>query len=179
MNKVNIEKDKLYTLYISQNKSMREIAESLNVSVGSIYKYIKKYNIETREPHKGFRGKHHTRETKEKISKAHKGKIVTQETRNKMSESKRLNKEGHKKQRSDGYISVYYPTHPKATKGGYIFEHHLVMENHIGRFLNDNEVVHHINHIRNDNRIENLRLMTFKDHAALHMKERWKKKKGE
>lgn len=69
MNKLNIEKDKLYTLYILQNKSMREIAESLNVSVGSIYNYIKKYNIETREPHRRVKGKHHTRETKEKISK--------------------------------------------------------------------------------------------------------------
>ena len=43
---------------------------------------------------------------------------------------------------------------------------------------NDDEVVHHINHKRNDNRIENLQLMTFKEHASLHMRERWEKKKG-
>ena len=58
-------------------------------------------------------------------------------------------------------------------------EHHYVMEKHIGRYLNNDEVVHHINHIRSDNRIENLQLMTFKEHAALHMKERWAKKKEE
>ena len=40
------------------------------------------------------------------------------------------------------------------------------------------EVVHHKNKNRKDNRIENLQLMTFTDHARLHMIERWEKKKG-
>ena len=48
----------------------------------------------------------------------------------------------------------------------------------IGRYLEQDEVVHHINKKRNDNRIENLKLMTFKEHASLHMKERWNEKKG-
>ena len=51
------------------------------------------------------------------------------------------------------------------------------MEQHIGRYLKDDEVVHHKNKIRNDNRIENLQLMTFKEHASFHMKERRKSKK--
>lgn len=57
-------------------------------------------------------------------------------------------------------------------------EHDLVMECIIGRHLKDDEVVHHKNKIRNDNRKENLELMTFKEHAALHMKERNELKKG-
>lgn len=52
------------------------------------------------------------------------------------------------------------------------------MEKKIGRNLKEDEVVHHKNHIRDDNRIENLQLMTFKEHASLHMKERWANKKG-
>ena len=56
-------------------------------------------------------------------------------------------------------------------------EHILVMESYLGRFISRDEVVHHINHIRDDNRIENLQLMSFKDHAGLHMKERWERKR--
>ena len=66
---------------------------------------------------------------------------------------------GGKIKQSRGYICVYSPTHPHCQKGrcsGYVYEHRLVMEKHIGRYLEQGEVVHHINRITNDNRIENL-----------------------
>lgn len=56
-------------------------------------------------------------------------------------------------------------------KGKPIKEHINVMQNYIGRKLKKNEVVHHINHNRKDNKIENLRLMTRSDHQSLHRKE--------
>jgi hypothetical protein len=53
----------------------------------------------------------------------------------------------------------------------YEFEHRLIMEKHIGRKLSQDEVVHHINRNKLDNRIENLLLCTKAEHIELHRKE--------
>ena len=68
-----------------------------------------------------------------------------------------------------GYIKIYKPEHPRTDSKGYVHEHTLIMEKNLGRLLNNNEIVHHINEIKDDNRIENLELFDdWKKHIAFH-----------
>ena len=89
---------------------------------------------------------------------------------------KASNTAGHKGRikSKTGYINIYIPylekheqeflssmigSHP------YIQEHRLVMARHLRRPLDRHEIVHHINGIKDDNRIENLKLLCRKAHT--------------
>lgn len=66
------------------------------------------------------------------------------------------------------YIYKYLPNHPNSTKLGYVAKHRLVVEETLGRFLSSDEIVHHKNGNKLDNRIENLTVMSQSEHNRYH-----------
>lgn len=66
-----------------------------------------------------------------------------------------------------GYVMVYEPEHPNKSFKGWQYEHRLVVEKALGRYLASDEAVHHINGTKDDNRLENLQVMDAFDHARL------------
>ncbi len=73
------------------------------------------------------------------------------------------------------YNYIKIPEHPNATSNGYVLEHRVVMEKHLNRLLNSNEVVHHKNGKRKQNDVENLEIMDKPNHTKIHQAHRTSK----
>ena len=68
------------------------------------------------------------------------------------------------------YVLVSVPGHPYAwTRGFYVKRSRLVMEKYLGRYLKPEELIHHINEDRTDDRIENLQIVTRSEHRKIHL----------
>lgn len=74
---------------------------------------------------------------------------------------------GGRRKHSDGYILIYKPKHPYSNNKGCIREHRLVMEKYLGRYLMPNEVVHHLDGDKENNKIDNLILTKLCKHQEL------------
>lgn len=70
------------------------------------------------------------------------------------------------------YFYALVPEHPFATSKGYVLYHRIIMENHLKRLLNTDEVVHHLDGNKKNNDISNLELMTRQEHSKHHQSER-------
>lgn len=70
------------------------------------------------------------------------------------------------------YTYAVVPEHPDINEHGYVYEHRVVMENHLGRLLNADEIVHHRDHNKHNNGLDNLELITRSEHARRHALER-------
>jgi len=89
----------------------------------------------------------------------------SEESRKNMSEAQRkCHNGGVRYNQSGGYKQIivddYHPRKKDRKGGNYIFEHILVMEQKIGRFLEKHEIVHHIDKNKQNNNIENLHLFS-------------------
>lgn len=70
------------------------------------------------------------------------------------------------------YIEVEAKWHPNSNHKGYLYLHRLLAEAKLGRFLNQDEIVHHKDHNQRNNHWENLEIMTQAEHAKLHDRKR-------
>jgi len=75
--------------------------------------------------------------------------------------------------KQNGYVLAKAPYHPSANKRGYVYLHRLIMENYLGRYLESNELVHHIDGNRENNNVLNLKLTTPSEH---HIKEHYERR---
>lgn len=128
----------------------------------------------------GFYNKHHTKKVKRKMAYLKKDLYIG---------NNNPNYKTGKYKRPDGYIVVHLPKHPFKTKCNRVLEHRLAMEAYLNRisfkkwieygntgdypknsrFLTKKEIVHHINGIKDDNRIKNLKLFkNLRNHSKFH-----------
>ncbi len=69
-----------------------------------------------------------------------------------------------------GYTEIYKPEHPGANSMGYIREHRFIAGEALGRPLKKDEIVHHINGDKVDNRNCNLLICNESYHQWLERK---------
>ena len=155
----------LYRKYIIEKQAALKTAQEAKCSVRTIYNYLKKFKIPIRDKSKLYKGKnnplwgkHHSEKAKRKISESRLG-------------HKHPNWKGGRINDGRGYILIFKPSHPFAKNGRYVYEHRLVMEKHLGRYLKPGEIVHHKNEVRDDNRPDNFRLFSSDyKHLSFHKK---------
>lgn len=136
--------------YNKQNLSISKIANIYGIHNSVIIKYFKKYDL-------NYRGRAQAL-----------GHFHSDENNIKWKGGERI---------QHGYKQLLVKDHPYGIDIGYVYEHRYVMEQHLKRYLKPDEVVHHLNDNKLDNRIENLEVMTRSEHSSHHGRTRIRKKK--
>lgn len=135
-------------------KTEKDLTEIVDCACGCGIKFLR-YDKE-RRPRKFING-HNSWGNKNSLGKRHSEEWKLQASERMSGENNPAWK-GGRVYTAFGYIWVNTPGHPNPSSKNYVFEHRLMMEQHLGRYLRREEVVHHINGVKDDNRIGNLML---------------------
>lgn len=159
----------LLKLYVQDKRPIRFIARKLKYGEATILNYLIKYKIPRRPQHQ-WKGRKMSKVAKDKMRIAHLGKKASQATKDKMSALKigKIYDRPKKNKTLNGYIQLWEPKNPMSNKSGYIYEHRKVVAEILGRLLTKNELVHHKNGVKDDNRPENLELTNLRWHMSKH-----------
>lgn len=145
-------------LYLS-GMMVIDVARLYGTSYSTMYRILKLEGV--------LRGKRASMQLSGKSGRAslngrnRKGFKMSQEAKDKISKAKKGKGRGYRITKS-GYVEFTFGEFAGR------LEHVVVMEKHLGRKIEPNECVHHKNHIKTDNRIENLQLMTRGEHSREH-----------
>ena len=174
--KFYLTKDELKAEYAK--KSAYQIAKEQDVSKKTVLVWLRNYGIKARDKSKMtdaekktvismIKSGHSSREISEKV-----GYSDTSIRRFAKRNGLKITNKFHVGfvTTHNGYKMVRKPNHPNCDSKGYVREHRLVAEQKIGRYLNADEIVHHIDHDKFNNDPENLEVMTLAEHTRLHHK---------
>lgn len=143
-------KDWLYQKYVKEGLSTHEIAKVCKANSQTIVNWLRKFNIPVRTLSEASKLWH----------KNHLGAFKGRDN---------PHWKNGRKVDTKGYILIHTPDHPYANNSGYVREHRLVMEELLGRYLTEEEVVHHYDEIKDNNKPENLKLFPSNEkHLTYH-----------
>jgi hypothetical protein len=146
--------------------SLQAIADTLGVSRNTVRNRLIQFGITRRTHGAHFKGQPKPPDQRAKMSAARHAYWEAHPDRTehavKVSQAKRRRYDAR-----PYYVTAHSPASPYRKRR----EHRLVMEGILGRSLTPDEVVHHVNHIKGDNRPENLVIMSRREHIGLHSRQ--------
>lgn len=155
-----VSREEFIQMYHIDELSSIDIAKKLNCAKCSVLRKMEKLNIPRRTVGEALSEREMPQEVKKKISKTM--KMIQQGERHSSWKGGRI-------VNSSGYMLVWKKDHPFAGNKGYVFEHRLVAEKILGRYLTHEEVIHHIDNNPLNNSPKNLMLCRNNgEHRSVH-----------